>query len=116
MTDLRRSHVFTPKAGVYRVTHLPSGRTLLGASGHAQGTVNRLRWQLATRLPSPHTVNGHDLAAVQRDWNADGEAAFAFEVLDEIAPDASGRVDPDDLAELLDLWRERLALPPERRY
>lgn len=116
MTDLRRSRAFTPSAGVYRVTHLPSGRTLLGASPHARGLLNRLRWQLVTRLPSPHLVNGHDLEDVQRDWNADGEAAFVFEVLDELAPDASGRVDPDDLAELLALWRERLALPPEQRY
>ncbi|SMB84491.1 GIY-YIG nuclease family protein [Deinococcus hopiensis] len=116
MTDTRRAHAFTPRAGVYRITHLPSGRTLLGASTHAQGMLNRIQFHLTTRLESPFKTGGHNLNPVHLDWNADGEAAFLFEVLDEIEPDVSGKVAPDDLAELLDLWRDRLALPPEQCY
>lgn len=116
MNDSRRSKVFAPTAGVYRVTHLPSGRSLLGASGHAQGILNRIRWQLETRVSSIFPVNGHALKAVQRDWNADGAAAFRFEVLDELAPDSSGETNRADLEELLALWRERLALSDDQSY
>ncbi|MFC4456166.1 GIY-YIG nuclease family protein [Deinococcus sonorensis] len=116
MTKTRRAHTFTPRAGVYRITHLPSGRTLLGASMHAQGMLNRIQFQLTTRLETPSTINGHHLKALQRDWTTDGEAAFRFEVLDELEPDASGGVAPDDLADLLNLWRAQLALPPESLY
>lgn len=111
MTDAaspRRYKGFTPKAGVYRVTHLPSGRTLLGSSPHAVGMLNRIRFTLGT--------NGHPVKALQRDWNADGESAFRFEILDELAPDEAGDVSAADLAELLDLWQVKLALPPEARY
>ena len=116
MSDSRRSIEFTPTAGVYRVTHLPSGRSLLGTSRHAQGILNRIRWQLETRVPSTLPVNGHALRAVQRDWNADGAAAFRFEVLDELAPDSSGELNRADLEELLALWRERLALSDNQSY
>lgn len=111
MTDAapaRRYKGFTPKAGVYRVTHLPSGRTLLGSSPHLDGMLNRTRFSLG--------LNGHPVKALQRDWNADGEGAFRFEILDELAPDETGDVSSADLAELLDLWRAKLALPPEARY
>ncbi len=73
MSDPQRSKKLTSTAGVYRVTHLPSGRSLLGASLHAQALLNRICWQFKTRAPSSHTVNGHALTIVQRDWNADGE-------------------------------------------
>lgn len=116
MSDSRRSVEFKPTAGVYRVTHLPSGRSMLGASGHAQGILNRICWQLETNVPSTFPVNGHVLEAVQRDWNMDGAAAFRFEVLDELAPDSSGEINRADLQELLALWRERLALSDDQSY
>lgn len=116
MSDSRRSIEFKPTAGVYRVTHLPSRRSLLGVSTHAQGILNRIRWQLETKVPSTFPVNGHGLKAVQRDWNADGAAAFRFEVLDELPPDSSGEVNRADLQELLALWRERLALSNDQSY
>ncbi|PYE49392.1 GIY-YIG nuclease family protein [Deinococcus yavapaiensis] len=111
MTDFapaRRYKGFTPKAGVYRVTHLPSGRTLLGSSPHLDGMLNRIRFTLG--------MNGHRNSALQRDWNTDGEGAFRFEILDELTPDESGEVSPVDLAELLTLWEEKLSLPHDARY
>lgn len=108
MTVDRKSKKFTPRAGVYRITHLPSGRTLLGWSSHAQGMLNRLRFELTTGMGLR--------PALQRDWNADGPDAFRFEVLDELEPDAGGRVEQADLEALCGLWQERLALPPEQRY
>lgn len=116
MSNPQRFKAFTPTAGIYRVTHLPSGRSLLGASSHAQGILNRVRWQLETGTASTFPVNGHALQAVQRDWNADGESAFRFEVLDELAPAGSGEVDRADLEELLGLWRERLARSDGQTY
>jgi len=93
MTDPRRYKGFTPKAGVYRITHLPSGRTLLGASGHAQAILNRISWQLEMKVPSIQRVNSHTLTAVPCDWESDGQTTFVFEVL---APDNSGEIDPAD--------------------
>ncbi|WP_019587681.1 GIY-YIG nuclease family protein [Deinococcus apachensis] len=107
-TAPRRYKGFTPTAGVYRILHLPSGRTLLGASPHAQGMLNRLRFQF--------TLGSFPGKTLQGDWNADGEAAFRFEILDVLAPDANGEVGDADLAELLNLWEERLALPAGQRY
>ena len=104
----RRYKGFTPKAGVYRVTHRPSGRSLLGVSPHAEGMLNRIRFQL--------DLGAHPLAALQRDWTADGAAVFTFELLDVLTPDAAGEVPQADLDELLALWQGQLALTPEQRY
>lgn len=107
----RRYKGFTPRMGVYIIRHLPSGRTLLDASPHLDGILNRHRFQLK--------LGNHANKRLQADWNADGEAAFAFEVLDELPPDPQ---QPDeaqslaDLAELAALWREKLALTAEQSY
>jgi hypothetical protein len=89
--------------GVYRIRNLHDGRSLVGTSVDLPAIVNRER--LALRLGS------HRNAALQRDWNALGPDAFAFEVLDTLAaPDDQPTYDPtDDLKVLLGLWLERLA-------
>lgn len=106
-----RRYKETPRpAGVYRVVHTPSGRTLLGASPDAPARLNRVRAQLRTR--------GHPNRTLQNDWNTDGPDAFAFEVLD-LLPQEELRSDVDfsgELAALEELWLEKLELPDDRRY
>ncbi len=108
MTAPRQYKAFTPRLGIYRVTHTPSGRTLLGQSLHLDGMLNRIRFQLQNGL--------HPNRVMQADWKADGPDAFMFEVLDEIEPKNPGDEPMDDLKELLTLWQEKLDLPPTQRY
>ena len=98
----------TPRPGIYCVRHLASGRSLLGSSVDAPAYLNRVRFELQ--------LGHHRTPALQRDWGQDGPAAFTFEVLDELKPDATGRVSPDDLKELLALWQEKLNLSPQQSY
>jgi len=96
--------------GVYRVRNLRDGRALVGRSVDLPSILNRER--AALRL------GAHANAALQRDWNALGPDAFAFEVLDTLAPpDDRPDYDPrPDLDVLLALWLERLEPFDERGY
>ena len=76
---LIRDYKETPRpAGVYRVRHEPSGRTILGSSPDAPAMLNRIRAQLR--------MGGHRDRQMQRDWTSDGPDAFTFEVLDLLSP------------------------------
>lgn len=99
---------FTPKAGVYQVTHLPSGRSLLGSSPHLDAALNRTRMELGW--------GRHRNPDLQHDWNQDGEAGFRFEILDVLPPGPDGTVAADDLKELLGLWQANLARSAEQTY
>ena len=96
--------------GVYRVRNVRDGRSLVRASVDLPASLNRERTQLR--------FGGHRNADLQRDWNALGPDAFAFEVLDTLtAPDDQPSYDAaDDLAVLEALWRERLVSAGERDY
>lgn len=106
-----RSYKETPRpAGVYRVRHAPSGRTLLGSSRDAQAMLNRIQAQLR--------MKAHRNRVLQADWDADGPDAFVFEVVDLLPPsDRPDReVSDDDLGMLEELWREKLEIRPEQLY
>ena len=100
--EIVRRYRETPRpAGVYRVVHRPTGRTLLGASVDAPAMLNRIRAQLS--------MHGHPSRTLQAAWDADGEAGFDFEVLDLLPPgDDRARNVSDDLETLLELWVEKL--------
>jgi len=107
---MARKYKETPRpAGVYRVVHRPSGRTLLGSSPDAPAMLNRVRFQLRTR--------GHPNHVLQSDWDADGPHGFLFEVVDFLPPSETME---EDLAEALSileaLWREKLDLPEDSLY
>src|SRR5690242_7492473 len=88
--------------GVYRVRNVRDGRSLVRASVDLPAALNRERTQLA--------FGGHRNVELQRDWNALGPDAFAFEVLDTLtALDDQPSYDPsEDLKVLEALWHERL--------
>lgn len=108
--ELVQRYKETPRpAGVYRVRHVPSGRTLLGSSRDAPAMLNRIQAQLRMR--------SHGNRSLQADWESDGPEAFVFEVVDLLPPSSEPDHDPgDDLAMLEALWREKLELREEQRY
>jgi hypothetical protein len=63
--------------------------------------LNRIRVQL--------DMSSHPNKQLQNDWVADGEDAFAFDVLDVLAaPEDPSQDIRDDLDTLHELWREKL--------
>ena len=96
--------------GVYRVRNTQTDRSLGARSVDLPASLNRERAQLR--------FGGHPNAELQRDWNAFGADAFAFEVLDTLTPpDDRPDYDPtDDLRVLEAMWLERLAPFGERGY
>ncbi len=105
-----RKYRETPRpAGVYRVLHRPSGRVLLGASPDAPAMLNRIRAQLS--------MKSHPNKQLQSDWDAGGEAAFEFEVVDLLGvPDDPSQDISDDLQILCELWKERLQIEAGPSY
>src|SRR5215208_2489366 len=102
--ELTRQYKETSRPmGVYRVLNTASGKALVGASSDVQAMLNRQRAQLRLR--------GHRNHALQADWDALGEAAFTFEVLDTIEPpEGKPDYDPaDDLRVLEAMWLDRLS-------
>ena len=108
--EMVRKYKETPRpAGVYRVVHRPSGRTLLGSSPDAPAMLNRVRAQLR--------MKGHPNPLLQADWEADGPDAFLFEVVDLLPPPDNVGQDPtEELTMLEELWREKLDLPGDSLY
>jgi len=96
--------------GVYRIRNIHDDRSLIGRSVDLPATLNRERTQLR--------FGGHPNGALQRDWNALGPDAFAFEVLDTLtAPEEQPGWDPtDDLRVLESLWLDRLQPYGERGH
>ena len=88
-------------AGVYRVVHTQSDRSLVGSSVNLPAILNRHRADLK--------MGHHRNRDLQRDWDEFGEDAFAFEVLDTLTPrDEPGYDVKRELRTLEDLWLERL--------
>ncbi|MBI1762545.1 MAG: GIY-YIG nuclease family protein [Acidobacteria bacterium] len=95
--------------GVYQIHCLSNEKILVGSSLNLPGIFNREKFALQQ--------GGHKNKALQADWNAFGEAGFAFEILDELSP----RPDPaydyrEDLTVLEDVWLEQLQPYGERGY
>ncbi len=98
-----------PPMGVWAVRNTTDGTMLVGASPNAAGRLNRERFSLET--------GSHLSRDLQADWNRLGEGAFVFEVLDTLdQPDDPDTDASEDLAELLAMWLDKLALPTEKLY
>ncbi len=98
-----------PRAGVYRVRNAVTGKVLLGSRLRLDGALESHRFQLAH--------GAHRNAALQRDWNAHGAAAFTFEVLEEVKVKEEPGFDLEaELALLEEIWIEQLQPFGERGY
>ena len=96
--------------GVFQVRNTTDGRALVAASADLPAALNHHRAALR--------FGAHRNRALQRDWDALGPDAFAFEVLDTLAaPENDPAYDPaDDLRVLEALWLDRLRPYGERGY
>jgi len=101
--ELLRAYKQTPSpAGVYRVRDTATGGYFLGSSLNLSGIPNRHRFSLE--------LGRERCRDLQRAWDDDGPDAFAFEVLDTLAPSDDPTTDSAEEVRLLEeLWRARLA-------
>lgn len=113
---LSRRYKDSPRTmGIGLVRNTANGKVLLVASPDVTALLNRHRTELR--------FGSHRNVELQRDWQAAGEPAFAFEVVDTLSPRDTPGWDPtDDLRALEDLWLEKLRPfapagynPPPRR-
>ena len=97
--------------GVYRVRNVKSGRSLVGSSPNLRAILNRHQAQLQLGV--------HTNAELQSDWNALGEDAFRFEVLDTLEPREGEDARGDYFAELRaleELWLDKLSPTDDLGY
>lgn len=74
--------------GVYVVRSKVSGHTWVGASKNLEATRNSCWFQLRSRL--------HQAKSLQELWNAQGELAFEYEIVDRLDEDVHA-MEIDDL-------------------
>lgn len=72
---------------IYAVTHTASGRCYIGSSNNRKSRWYQHRYWLRH--------NGHHCKALQRAWNRYGEAAFRFEVLEELTGSHAERAEAE---------------------
>lgn len=90
-----------PCMGVYALRCDAAGLLRLGSSRNADGTLNRLRFELVR--------GAHRDKALQLAWRTHGAEAFRFEVIDRVKERDDPAFDYDaELASLLALWQEEL--------
>ena len=76
-----------------------------------------IRQYKETPRPMGVKLGSHQNRDLQRDWNALGAEAFAFEVLDTLAPRDEARGDyTRELAALEELWLEKLSAVEDLGY
>lgn len=90
-----------PCMGIYALRCDAAGLLRLGSSRIADGTLNRLRFELVR--------GAHRDKALQLAWRTHGAEAFRFEVIDRVKERDDPAFDYDaELASLLALWQEEL--------
>lgn len=98
-----------PPMGVYQLKDTVNGRILVGGSMNLPGRRNSHFFQLA--------MGSHPIKALQADWQAHGETAFAYEVLETV--DAS-KLPPEEwrpaVAALEAKWLDKLQPYEEKGY
>ena len=110
--DIKRAYKEAPvQAGVLLIRNLKNGKVLVSSGINAQGRLNRHRFELG--------VGSHECAALQADWDALGEQAFAFELAEALKPPEPANPFFDSVAALKALeraWVEKLQPFGERGY
>ena len=90
-----------PCMGIYALRCDAAGLLRLGSSRNADGTLNRLRFELVR--------GAHRDKALQLAWRTHGAEAFRFEVIDRVKERDDPAFDYDaELASLLALWQVEL--------
>lgn len=98
-----------PKMGVYQIRNLVNDKVMVGTALNLTGIINSNKFQLK--------MGGHKNRPLQAEWNEFGAENFVFEVLDELAPNASSEKDyREELALLEEFWFDKLQPFGERGY
>lgn len=113
MTDkkqLKQDYQREPRTmAVLLIRNNRNDKVFLAAWADLNGLINRHRFQLEQ--------NGHPNKELQADWNSQGSNDFAFEIVDEVRPDAGGDFDyRKEVKALEELWLEKLQPYGERGY
>lgn len=91
-----------PPMGVFAIRCPSKGYAVIGSSLNAQGSLNRVRFELETRM---HRA----VAELRDDWAALGPDGFTFEVLDVLEQKEGATSDPREELQVLEaLWSDRL--------
>lgn len=108
--ELIREYKLTEKtAGLYQVRNLKTGKILLGSAMNLHGPLNKHRLELQ--------LGSHKCGELQKDWNALGPDAFAFEIVEEVESDGSPTFDTKGALEALEeKWIEQLSPFTKRCY
>lgn len=87
--------------GIYIIRNLQSGKSYVGYAVNAQARLNRHKAELKFGI--------HKNPELLGEWKSLGEAAFAFEVLDELELDKDSKADPTEELQLLnEMWINKL--------
>ncbi|HEV7475016.1 MAG TPA: GIY-YIG nuclease family protein [Pyrinomonadaceae bacterium] len=108
--QLKKDYQQTPRPmGILLIRNNRADKVFLVASVDLPGAINRHKFQL--------NAGGHPNKTLQADWNQLGADAFAFEIVDELAPRADLKLDyRAELTSLEDLWLEKLQPFGDRGY
>lgn len=98
-----------PPAGIFRITNTATGKILIGKGLNVKGKINSNLAQLK--------FGGHRNKELQEDWNRYGPEVFSCEVLDYLKENPlHPERQADELAELFELWLEKLKPYGEKGY
>lgn len=97
-----------PDRGVYQIRNLARGKAFIGRAMDLNGKLNSERFQLKNGM--------HANRELQKDFDELGEEAFAFQVLDRLAPREEEADPGPERKALEDLWLETLCPFGERGY
>lgn len=100
-----------PRAGVFQIRNLVSGKVFVTSAPSVDGKLNTQRFMLL--------AGGHVNKALQTDWSRQKPEDFAFEVLEYLkpsSPDASPLTIRAELAELEKRWLEKIRPYGDRGY
>jgi hypothetical protein len=93
-----------PSLGAYAVRCTANGLVWVGASRNLDATRNGCWFSLRG--------GGHIEKSLQQEWNAHGEAAFQYEILETLEGDLHPMAIPDLLKQTRQRWVEQLHARP----
>ena len=89
-----------PDLGIFAIRCTASGRVWVGASRNLDATRNGSWFMLRN--------GGHHDRGLQAEWNAQGEAAFGYEILERLPEDIQPMAVPDLLKQKRAQWTAQL--------
>jgi hypothetical protein len=93
-----------PCRGTFAVRCTASNRVWVGSSNNLDATKNGLWFSLR--------IGSHPVKSLQSEWNAHGEGAFAYEILEKLEEDLHPLTIADLLKEKKSHWIARLEASP----